>query len=470
MHIETNIIDYIEQRKKNFTLEDLKKHLPKDTKTPDRIIVDILEECELLFTIDNSKTGKTEYLPRNTFFSGSSFLVSPTEDEIENGILIPGHRFIPFYNTDLFPGESFDILTKEDNIICTKQIKYKIEDLYKSHALLGAESIVEHFIADDPNNKSLIGDPSNKINVSVFDFKDFYEKNSFSDEDLLKFTVVNWFEGTFSLTIVRKNQIDEKKVKNFADCFEEILLKVFDKHGKWKEIPEQLSLACHYLDKKFLKSPVIPLDIFIELSDSVQIKYAENNTILWHPEKEEEKSENATDLLKISNGNMDSLDTILEEYSPYISTVEMIAFIKDSLFNNLSEQEPVLTRCFPESEPEFIDKAQKAVFYNHFEEMFEEVAENYSPEEPKIAELRAKVLAELENFYIWFEGYKKNISSIEENDITSLKQNILYIRKILQHFNTENLMYTDEDELEQLDNLIFGVLSKLNEEIEKIDI
>ena len=58
---------------------------------------------------------------------------------------------------------------------------------------------------------------------------------------------------------------------------------------------------------------------------------------------------------------------------------------------------------------------------------------------------------------------------IEENNITAVKENILYIRKILQHLNTENLMYSNEEEMEQLDGLIFNILTKLNEEIEKMN-
>jgi hypothetical protein len=469
MHIETAINNYIKKSKKKFTFEDIKSYLPKETKTPDRIIADILEESSLLFSIENKKNNVTEYLPRNTFFSGSSFLVSPTENEIEEGILIPGHRFVPFYDSELFPGESFDISTKNNEIICTKQIRYKIEDLYEYHSLLGAESIVEHFIADHPKNKELIGDPSNKIRISVFDFKDFYEENSFSDEDLLNFTITDWNEGAFEVTIVRKEQIQEILIQEFAGKFTESLQNIFEEHGQWIEIPEQLALAYLNCDKKYLKQPAMPLDIFIEVSDSVQVKYAENNTILWYPDKEEEKTENATELLKVSNGTTESLDAILEENTPHLSTIEIVAFIKDSLFNEVNDQEPILSRCFPEGKPEFKDKAQEASFYNHFEEIFEEIAENYSKEEPRFAEMRASVLTELENFYIWFDNYKKSPSSVNDNDIAVLKQDTLYVRKILQHLNTEDLIYSDEYEIEQLDNLIFRILTELNENIEKID-
>ena len=470
MHITEQIENYIKKSKKKFTFDEIKSFLPKDTKTPDRIIVDLLEESTLLFSVENTENKVTEYLPRHVYFSNSSFLVSPTDDEIEEGILIPGHRFLPFYDSELFPGESFDITTEDNEIICIKQIKYKIENLYKSHALLGAESIVEHFIADHPKNKALIGDPSNRIKISIFDFKDFYEKNSFSDYDLLKFTVKNWSKGIFEVSIVKNEEIKEAEVHNFTGHFEESLQKVFEKYGQWREIPEQLALAYLHCKKKVLKKPVMSIDQFIDSSESVQIKFVENNTILWHPDKEEEKEENVDELFKISNGTTKSLDAILEVYHPYLSTTELTAFIKDSLFNEINDQEPVLARCFPEGKPELIDEAQEVAFYNHFEEIFEEIADNYSREDPKIAEMRSNILNELENFYIWFDNQRKSENSLEESDIVSLKQNILYIRNILQHLNTENMICSNDEEVEHLDNLIFGILTKLNEETEKIDL
>ena len=50
------------------------------------------------------ENGDTEYyIHRKKFFKGKQFLISPTEWEIEKGILIPGHRFLGLLNPNVFP-------------------------------------------------------------------------------------------------------------------------------------------------------------------------------------------------------------------------------------------------------------------------------------------------------------------------------------------------------------------------------
>ena len=108
------------------------------------------------------------------------------------GILIPGHKFTPFYNEDLFPCESFEIIDPENEYICVKHMDFKLEDLYRHYFLLGADNIIDSFTADNPDNRNLFGNPNNKIKISVFDFKDFYHKTSFCDGDKLLFKIIDW--------------------------------------------------------------------------------------------------------------------------------------------------------------------------------------------------------------------------------------------------------------------------------------
>ena len=382
--------------------------------------------------------------------------------------MIPGHNFIPFYNEDLFPGESFDIIDEDDNIICIKQAKYKIEELYQYYFLLGAENIVDNFVAENPYNKNLIGNPKNSLNISVFDFKDFYQKHSFKDGDYLLFEILDWTEGKYKVTALNSDSFKQKEIQDFVEHFSSCLLNVFEKHGQWLDIPEQLAYAYLACNKEYLKNPKASITEFINSTDSIQLKFIENHTLLWHPDKEEDKQENASQFLKVSSGTTESLDSILNQQAKYLSSVEVTAFIKDSLNNDITDPEEIITRMFPEGLTQFTDKAQKVSFMNFIDELIETLEEGFVKEGDQISSIRGNILQELENFYIFHDTCIKD--SDIDCDLTEIEQNITYLRKILEHLNTENMFYSNDEELEQLDNLVFGVLTKLSEEIENLEL
>ena len=463
MDIETHINNYIQNKKTSFTFENIVSFLPEDHNTPERIIVDILEESPYLFTKDENKKI---YLPKHVFFKGVNFLVTPTDEEIDEGILIPGHKFIPFYNEDLFPSESFDISDNDNEIICVKHKDFMIETLHKHYFLLGAEGIMDSFIAENPSNKELIGNPKNVISISVFDFKDFYKKNSFSSGDSILFNIINWNTGELKASILKESSIDEKELNTFSEHFESCLCKVFDKHGQWLDIPEQFSNAYLECDKKYLESPVTAITEFINSTNGIQIKFVENHTLLWHADKEEDKQENSDNFFKISTGTTESLDAILEECSKFRTSIEVEAFARDAIQNNITDLENITLRLFPTGKPAFSDKAQEASFSNFLEEMVEQLSDGFAALDEDIQKIHSNILNTLENFYVVYDNEIKVDES--DYDLAEINQNIIFLRKILQHLNTENLQYSDNEEIEQLDNLVFTVLSKLNEELETV--
>jgi hypothetical protein len=78
-----------------FDMNELLDHLKfegvsRRSKTSSRVI-DILHESSLTLSRDDET-----FFPRQSYFRGASFMVSLTPVEIEQKILIPGHRFSPF--------------------------------------------------------------------------------------------------------------------------------------------------------------------------------------------------------------------------------------------------------------------------------------------------------------------------------------------------------------------------------------
>ena len=80
------------------------------------------------------------YVNAEKLFNGAEFMIVPDGFEIDNNILIPGHRFVPFMDQELFPSE---ITLKEAG--AKKSQSYReftasAEEIIRYHLLMGAET------------------------------------------------------------------------------------------------------------------------------------------------------------------------------------------------------------------------------------------------------------------------------------------------------------------------------------------
>ena len=472
MNLQKHLYNFIIKNSSDkITLEDVEKSLKSDADIPKRILEDYLEESQYLFTLSAENSTVKSYTSRSNIFNKAEFKITPTATEIKKGILFSGHRFIPFYSQDLFPTESFKIKTESGTMIATKNISFKLEDLYAYYSMLGAEGIIDDLTADCEGNVEIIGNPSQKVNISVFDFSSFYGKFSFTAGMSLKFTVEDWIKGKFSVSIDKDIVTEEEKHK-WHEALEEGLFKVFDEFGPSLEIPEQLSLGYYYSPSFVLKSPPCPIDIFVKTNEKIQVKFFENNTILWHSEEQHISSEPANDMVSISQGTIESLDAILEELELLISSVEIEAFIRDSLLSDSDTKAGILNKILPESVFNFKDKAQETAFLNHLEELWEDIATDYNREiDSKTAPFRKEILDNLEILYSWHNESKELIkekTAFIESEIAALHSNIHKVREILDLLN-HNQNEIDSDDAEQLNDVIFNHLKNLNDLIDRIN-
>ena len=100
--VEQEIDHFILKRKSSFGIEEVWEHLDsqgfKITPKTEKEAHSVLEDNTQIFS--DEVYG---YTPRQAYFSGAKFMISPTREEIDSDILIPGHRFIPFYSKEILP-------------------------------------------------------------------------------------------------------------------------------------------------------------------------------------------------------------------------------------------------------------------------------------------------------------------------------------------------------------------------------
>jgi len=238
------------------------------------------------------------------------------------------------------------------------------------------------------------------------------------------------------------------------------------------EIPEQLAIGYYYSGSSILKSPPCSINDFIKRSQKIQIKFHEKNTILWYSADDSISQEPVDEMVSISQGTIESLDAILDELGLLITSVEIEAFSRDSLFSGNNSFASTLHKLFPKSGLTFKDKAQETAFFNHLEELWEDITTDYNADvDSIIASPRKDILDNLEILYNWFNDTQSLIiekGETIESEITELHKNIKTTRKILDTLN-RNQPDLDLEDTEQLNEIIFNQLQKNNDLIDIVN-
>ena len=101
---EDSLYDFLEIAFDAFEIGDIVSYIKKaDPTRPNRLAAELesfINLRKLAFS-----TGPGCWVSRRAFFGPLSFVISPTRLELLNGILIPGHRCVPFANGNLLPHE-----------------------------------------------------------------------------------------------------------------------------------------------------------------------------------------------------------------------------------------------------------------------------------------------------------------------------------------------------------------------------
>lgn len=366
-----------------FSLEDLVDYISSETdmekseKLEDEIH-NFISAGDKIFIGDNRT-----YYPKDDFFKNAVFPVIPTDEEIKKDILIPGHRFVPFYDRVLFQSELELIPENKSLPVGLKTVKAPIEFFASYHILLGGDDMINSYVADHEDNYDSLetGDPDAQINITVFNMKEFYKEHSFELGDILLLKCIDWDSGEFSFKYLKKAERHMEKKEEYVAEFRKGLEKVIRKHTDYFDIPEQLAYAFFYCGKKNLKKILLSTDETLNEIKNIDISFQNNGTTLKKYSSEEIKEDDflsKRDDVSISQGDLSSLDSILRQIKCPLTSQELELLIKNEISNGLENPEQLIYKCLNHKNSDFADDAQKTVFLNCVEEMWEFFEENCS--------------------------------------------------------------------------------------------
>lgn len=316
-----------------FSLKDIQKYLAENKfKINDKILYHYIIDNPNVIPLRDSK-----FVTRAGIFTGGFFSFKPTKMEIENKIIIVGHRFMPFMNPEVMPHDfQINFLGSK---IATKEMSFSSHKITPFYELFGAEYI-PHYITNDPANRDLdfsaieYGLPST-INLTVIDCSAIFDFFNFKYGDRIACLVSDWEKSVVEISPmqIKKDNVfedtkDDKKRRKWFENAEKGLLNVFDSCGPCSSIDRQLMWLFTIYQHKLFINECGSIEELLKKSKVVDIVPYGVETRLWRKNEE-------IPLLDPFNeppSSTNEIDDMFYEGAEVINDYILNSFILDALY------------------------------------------------------------------------------------------------------------------------------------------
>ncbi len=444
------IIAKIKTTKKGKSIQDFFELLPeKPTEKEEQDSVLLRIERTLESTLDFFKNSSQKYVRKAEFFNGGKFVVTPSELEIEAGILFPGHRFAPFCDSEIYPSEVELQVKGSTQNVGTVEFECDMLEVLPQHVLLGVDPLYDYVMAEKSENSAfLYGQHQAKVTLEVFDFEDFYNSNEFSSDDAILFTVKDYKSGIFEFSYLPESKRNEQQTSLWIEQLENALMQTDSDQLEDLDTAELLAYGFFIGGYDLLSSQAGSLDEFARLSDLVDTLIA-GEELDVDSDNEDEDSENLPEQLSLSAGNVESVDAILKELKSPISPLFLDGFIFAAIAEGNSVDE-LYRQLFAET-TNFTDDAQQAWFQIMIEERFEYLNDNFDRHnDAEIAEIRWNILEQVEQQLKLFEAFKAIDKAVPAQELKQLESLRSFYEKLLARISTASYKPSEDEKLPTL--------------------
>ena len=408
--LEKAIDDYARSATAPFTTNDafpsILGRLANPPSEPWQAIKQALDDCDwLLFDGEHER-----YTPRHVFFANTQFLMVPQPAEIDEGILVPGHRFLPFLARDEHPADC-RLTFADGTVVPTRTIRKPMTDLLLYLAFFGSRGAVEYVAADDNRDPDALdaGPEANQpLAITVFDMAAIYERDSVKAGDAFLCTVTDYAKGHYTIKHIPAGKRPGKPaVRKWVAAMEDALYNI----NPWLEpnddIHDQLAKAFFFGNPMLHQKPPTHLGGFLSDTKDFSIHATHFGTLL---RAEDDGLEDAfegmmdkADTGSIPTGRCDSLEAILGETGLTVTADEIAAYMHDEISRGGNDPDKVLARVLEGRYGlEFYDERQAVAFDQHLTSLWNRVKSEFDPaHDKKLAPLRARILALLDRLVAW---------------------------------------------------------------------
>jgi len=448
--LENEVVKYLGDNDSGFKGIDIAEFLVKKLSISDEDMDGFLAELsDIISEYPYFYDEETQsYVNKYDFFNGLEIRINPTKFEIDNGILMPGHRFFPFCCESVFPSELKLTDNSTGSEVELKEFEIPIQDAVNYYILLGAEELFHYFIADHMTNNEIVsrGNPNEKVTLTVYSFQEFYKRNDFNENDSIIFKIEDWDNGYFSFRVEKSNDEELSKQKEWLEEFDAVLKKlVTDKKINYSSISDMIALAYFRGNRDVLFQPYMSIDQYMSDTDEIEMTVFEGMSILRSTEELEENVFPAAEsndidesMFSISQGNISSIDGLLKDIGCYMTAIEIDTFILNEMFQGGESIEPIVDRIVYFKQGKFTDDIQEAVLLNYLDDRWELLEEKYRRHaDQEKGEIRLKIIQVLENRLHFFNNNSIKIDDLPEYQKKVIETNVENMGHLLKQINSD---------------------------------
>ncbi len=407
---------------------------------------------------------KKTYISRRGCFESARFVINPSRLEIMNGILIPGHRCIPFANPAVLPHEySF---YWQGKLIPKTSTEGAPEEFYPYYTLFGEEYTPQYVARDNPENEeafnsSMYEDPP-EISIKTLDMSTIFRTSGFVPGDVFVVTCIDWQKAVFELEHVTAGSWSKRELYAWMEEAEAAFQKAFSRHGACHSVEEQISYAYWYGGNRMRDVPAYALDDFLynQTAKTEIVPYG-IETRFWFAGKEIPDLED----LRANQGPPDRtpIEDILYDNGIPVSEYVIQSYVRDALFRNDDNVEHITDCVVPPSIVLPFD--QRKYITSYIEEVYEEFSKEYSLFADKTAGAIRKRICELHTAVVDHAARIKNFgidrSWLPKHAFVIFAQIQEHAAGILEDLDTDT--EPDAADLEAMDNSLDSLLETYEE-------
>jgi hypothetical protein len=395
---EEVLYEFLDKVTSPFTLEEAAAYIKtpgsKRNKKFMQEIAAYLDTRKIAFQQDNQ-----HWVSRRGCFEQAEFVISPTRLELLNGILIPGHRCVPFANPVVLQ-HHYEFFW-EGSLVPVTTTEAPPQDLYPYYCIFGEEFAPQYIARDNPKNEEAFNadpyeDPP-EVSIHTLDMRSIYRESAFVPGDHFVVRVTDWKQCRFELRKAGKDEWSRADLNKWAEAAESGFEKSFSILGPGMGTEEQISFAYWYGGERMRQVPAYSLEEFIyEKTDSIETVPYGIETRFWYAGKE------IPDFKNIQNYTVPPdrtfIEDILYKKNIPISEYVILSYIKDAFFRNENGIEEVINRIIPPVVQ--IEEIEWDYFADYLSDRMEDFYKGYSlfldqatgPVRQRVAELHTAVI------------------------------------------------------------------------------
>jgi hypothetical protein len=344
---EEALYEFLENATEPFTLDELTVYVQASgQKRNKRLAMEIaayLDARKIAFRQDSRR-----WVSRRGCFEKAVFVITPTRLELLNGILIPGHRCVPFANPLALPHRYQFIWNGSAVPVTTTEAAP--EDLYPYYCIYGEEFAPQYIARENPKNEEAFNsdpyeDPP-EVSIYTLDMRAIYRESGFVPGDRFIVRTLDWKECRFEIEKSGKDEWQREDLDNWQEIAENGFEDSFALLGPGASTEEQIAHAFWFGGRRMREVPAYSLEEFLfEKTNRVETVPYGIETRFWFAGKEIPDGKNLQNYAVPPDRTY--IEELLFKKNIPISEFVILSYIKDAFFRNENGIENVINRVIP---------------------------------------------------------------------------------------------------------------------------